>query len=93
MTSDLSTPACESLKKSRWPVEGSGGVGWGGEGGGLIWEFGNSSAHLHIKKAWPCNSGATFDDSFPADSIANFNGALSTHRTAIQKDDFPLSFI
>ena len=50
MTSDLSTPACESLKKSRWPVEGSGGVGWGGGGGGLIWEFGNSSAHLHIKR-------------------------------------------
>ena len=89
MTSDLSTPACESLKKSRWPVEGSGGVGWGG--GGLIWEFECAS---HIKKAWPCNSGATFDDSFPADSIANFNGALSTHRTAIQKDDdIPLSFI
>ena len=30
MRSDLSTPACESLKKSRWPVEGSGGVGFVG---------------------------------------------------------------
>jgi len=39
VTSDLSTPAWESLKRSRWPVEGSGGVGWGGVGGGLIWEF------------------------------------------------------